>query len=163
MTLPEGARVSYVGYGTRDGLALEDSGKVLLSSATASHVLMATGQRSGDICLVANDDLVVTRAASTSASELDDSLSEGSLVTTAARDTFDRYGSVGLINALNAEGVLSCFDGIAEEALGLVAARIRHDPAIRCVLAELDDEDAEEVVQHATATLLRDAFGYEGD
>lgn len=155
MTTPrEGQRVAFVGD-PEHGLQVDDRGKVLSSSEAASHVLWATGSRAGEVILVSNLDLVVSGHAPRTYDDLDG----GRLVTIAVRDTFDRQGHVGLLNALNEEGHLATFASIAEEAMQTVAARIRQDPSITEVLANLDPEEGAEFVAFTASVLLRDAFG----
>lgn len=154
MTTPrEGQRVAFCGD-PQAGLSVDDRGKVLSSSGEASHVLWATGSRAGEVLLVSNLDLVVAGQARSY-----DDLDGGTLVTIAVRDTFDRTGHVGLLNALNEEGHLATFASIAEEAMQTVASRIRQDPSISEVLANLDPEEGAEFVAFTASVLLRDAFG----
>lgn len=149
----EGQRVAFCGDPDA-GLQPGDRGKVLSSAGAASHVLWATGSRSGEILLVGNLDLVASQQTQTY-----DDLDSGALVTIAVRDTFEQSGSAGLLNALNEEGHLTTFAGIAEEAVQAVAKMIRQDPSISEVLAALDHEEGAEFIALATTALLRDAFG----
>jgi len=153
--IPEGARVSYCGDGG-DGLVIDDKGKVLSAAGSGSHVMWSTGKRKGEITLTANVDLVATRTVA-----YEDDLDSGGLVSVAVRDTYDSGGEVALLNALNEEGHLATFAPIAEEALQMVASRIRQDPSIREVLAQLDDDEGSGFVALAASVLLRDAFGGE--
>lgn len=153
MSIPrEGQRVAFCGDPDA-GLQPGDRGKVLSSEGSASHVLWATGSRSGEILLVGNLDLVASHQ-----TYAYDSLDSGVLVTIAVRDTFEDAGSPGLLNALNEEGHLTSFASIADEVMQAVAARIRQDPSIAEVLAVLDPEEGAEFVSLATSVLLRDAF-----
>lgn len=157
MSLPrEGQRVAYCGD-PEAGLDVGDRGKVLSCSTDSSHVLWATGARSGEITLVPNFDLV----ASQGGERTYDDLHTGSLVTIAVRDVWDGQGKVGLLNALNEEGHLATFASIAEEALQRVAATLRTDPSIIEVLGSLEPEEGDEFVTFTAAVLLRDAFGQE--
>ena len=152
----EGSQVIYTGWHGKDGVDVGDIGKILSYSDKASHVLLTTGAASGKIMFLYNDDLV--SKVSTSMMEVDDSLDEGGFSTVAVRQTYDDFGVDGLLNALSAEGQLNTFEGIAEQTLQFVASQIRNDPAVRIALSQLDDDEANEFVNHATAVLLRDAF-----
>lgn len=153
MNIPEGARVSYVGDGD-DDLAVGDKGKVLSAAGSGSHVLWSSGARAGDITLTANMDLISSRTV-----DYDDSLDTGCLVSVAVRETYDRGGEAALLNALNEEGHLATFAPFAEEALQMVASRIREDPSIREVLGQLEPDEGAEFIHLAASVLLRDAFG----
>jgi hypothetical protein len=150
----EGQRVAYVGDGDH-GLQPGDCGKVLSSAGTASHVMWATGARAGEVILLSNMDLVASSAGARTYDDLDG----GHLVTIAVRDVYDVRGEVGLLNALNEEGHLATFAPIAEEAISMVAARIRQDPSIQEVLSHLDPDEGAEFVAFAASVLLRDSFG----
>lgn len=150
----EGQRVAFCGD-PNAGLQPGDTGKVLSSAETGSHVLWSSGSRTGEVLLVENLDLV----ASTAAPRTYDDLDSGSLVTIAVRDVYDGQGHIGLLNALNEEGHLATFASIAEEALNTVAASIRQDPSFREVLSHLDPDEGSEFVSLAATVLLRDAFG----
>lgn len=152
----EGQRVAFVGD-PQDGLQVGDCGKVLSSAEEGSHVLWSSGSRTGEVFLVENLDLVTSGATPRTYDDLD----SGSLVTIAVRDVYEGMGHVGLLNALNDEGHLATFAPIAEEAMQMVAARIRQDPSIGEVLASLDSDEGQEFVTLAVSVLLRDAFGYE--
>lgn len=152
----EGAKVSYVGDGD-DDLAVGDRGKVIsVAGSSASHVLWSTGKRLGQITLCDDADLVATPKA---AALTYDGLDSGSLVTIAVRDTYDAAGEVGLLNALNDEGHLASLSQIAEEAVQIVASRLRTDPSMTEVLASLEPEEASAFVSFTASVLLRDAFG----
>lgn len=150
----EGQRVAYCGDGDH-GLQVGDRGKVLSAAGNHSHVMWTTGARSGEVTLTDNLGLVT----STHAAQTYDDLDAGSLVTIAVRDVYDNEGGVGLLNALNEEGHLATFAPIAEDAVSMVAGRIRQDPSIQEVLAHLDPDEGDEFVVFAASILLRDSFG----
>ena len=160
MSLIEGSKVSYIGDPTEE-LDIGDTGKLLVSDGHASHVRWLTGASEGEISLVPDDQLVMV--AVEPRSSYYDSLDGGRLVHVAIRNVFDRFGQVGLLNALNDEGHLSTFQPIAEEAIAMVASRIREDPSFVEVLGELDGDEGDEFVMYASFTLLKDAFGEEED
>lgn len=149
----EGKRVSYVGEPNPQGLGVADVGKVLSVTGSCSHVLWETGRLAGRVTFEENNDLVTS--ASTTAR--DDSL-DGPLVTIAVRETYDTAGDTGLLNALAEAGHLASMTGYAEEALSLVASRVREDPAFQPVLAELEPDEGAALVNLTSAVLLRDAF-----
>lgn len=150
----DGARVSYVGDGG-DELAIGDTGKVLSAGPTGSHVMWSTGARAGDVTLTLNNDLVVSRRATSH----DDSLDSGGLVATAVRQVYDRQGARGLLSSLDSEGHLSAMADMATTAIQSLATSIRRDPSMREVLASLDEEEGAEFVHLAAQALLREAFG----
>lgn len=148
----EGSRAIYVGPPSPDGLSTGDAGVVLaLASHTAAH--LQVGSR---IFLVETEDLT-PQSHMASRDPLDDSLEVG-LSTFAVRQVYDAEGSTGVINAMAQLGHLTDFGEIAEEALAMVAARIRQDPSFRAVLASLDEDEGEGVLRLAAACLVRDAF-----
>lgn len=149
----EGARVSYVGLPVQDGLAVADVGKVLSTTGSSSHVMWETGRKAGQVTFEEHEDLVAQ-----SSVRNDTEMFEGSLVTVAVRDTYDTAGDVGLLNALSEAGHLASMSGYAEEALALVASRVREDPAFAPVLAQLEPEEGAALVSLTSAVLLRDAF-----
>ena len=152
----EGSQVSYVGPLER-GLEIGDRGKILSDDGMAAHVLWMSGSLRGQVTLTDHMDIVV---AAEHTPEVDDSL-EGPLVTTAVRETYAYGGVDGLLDALEDEGHLAVFQPIVEEAIQMVAARLRQDVAFREVMDQLDGADGEEFLEHATFALLRDAFGGE--
>lgn len=156
--MQEGQRVQWSGhYGSMTDPSVGDQGKILAIAGRGAHVLWSTGVRAGATDLVALEDLAPTTASAQGL--LDDSLDYGTLTSFAVRETFDESGEAGVINQMASLGHLSAFEGIAHEALTLIASRIRHDPSIREVIASLDEEEGERVVRLASACLIRDAFG----
>ena len=164
MTVRDSQRVSYVGP-ERSGLALGDRGIVLSASGDAAHVQWVTGARTDQVDFVPADDLVAMGRppkdppGHTTAAAFADSLTYGTMVTVAVRETFDESGEVGLLNALASEGHLANLSSVAEEALALVASRVREDDAMRQVLGQLDAEEGEALINLTAAVVLRDAFG----
>lgn len=153
----DGDAISYIGEGELFGA----QGQLLLTAGRGGHVKWATGPRVGQVDLVDRDDLVSSGRARTAVvrDELDDSLEVGSITTTGIRHVQDEEGTVGVLNFMASSGHLSGFAGIAEEALGVVAHLVRQDPGMREVVAQLDDDEGEALVQLAATALLRDAFG----
>lgn len=153
--LYEGAKVAWIGP-EEDGLAIGDVGTVLEQGATGSHVRWDQGLRQGQIVLVRNDDLVIST--SHNASLLDDSL-DTPLLRFSARQVFDARGEVGVVKAMETEGHLASWTSYAEEAFSMVSKRISEDPAMREVLAVLDEYEGQEVVRRATLRVLRTNWG----
>lgn len=153
--LPEGAFVAYVG--DSDEIAVGDRGRVVSTGAGACHVSWKTGAREGEITFHPFNELVLEARARTT----DDSLDSGGLVTFAVRDTLDENGTEGLLNAMNAEGHLGNFGNVAEEAIALIANRVRQDPSFIEICAQLDNDEYDALIALATSTIIRDAFGGE--
>lgn len=154
MMLRDGMKVAYVGH-PADGLDIGDEGVVMQAGSTGSHVKWRTGGRRDQIELVANDELVAHNDAAESL--VSDSL-EGGLGLD-VQSAYERKGVVGVLNKLAEEGHCAAFETYAEEAMRLMATRIRQDPSFVEVLASLEPEDGEALVDHAMRTLVRDAFG----
>lgn len=155
----EGAKVVYTGV-QADGLSVGDEGRVVLSDGGVCHVLWSTGAKEHQISALYEDSLVLE--GSHSGDGLDDSLDLGSLVTFSARHSYDAGGSIQVVSEMAEQGHLTSFGDIAEEALSLIAARVRQDPSVRVATASLEEDEVEEVVRLASACLIRDAFG-DGD
>lgn len=154
----EGAKVAYTGP-QEGGLVVGDRGKVVVTDGNVCHVLWSTGSKEHQITALYESSLVAVSGGNTHG--LDDSLEVGGLVTFSARTTFDNGGSAAVVAEMAEMGHLASFGDIAEEALALVAARVRQDPSVRVATSVLEDEEAESVIRHASACLIRDAFGAE--
>jgi hypothetical protein len=151
--MKEGARVAYIGEPPEKGFAVGDEGRIIAMAGSGAHVQWASGEHSGEISITRLDDLTPIKRQARSFADTD-----GLLVTVAVRDEYINGGASGLLNALNDEGHMANWSQYAEDALQLVATRIRQDPSMAEVVAQLDDEEAEEVIATATLVLLRDAF-----
>jgi hypothetical protein len=154
----EGSKVSYTGMDA-DGVSLGDQGRVLLTDGSRAEVLWHTGARINQVTVAAEFDLVVT--GSRASDGLEDSLEVGGLVTFSARHAYDEGGEVAILNQMADAGHLAAFADIAEEALSMVASRLRQDASFRAVTAQLEEEEAEGVLRLASACLIRDAFSEE--
>lgn len=155
MSLPprEGGRVTYVGSEyDGDRLTIGDQGKVLSNGGSASHVIWASGERQGAITLTNNGDLLPME-------QENPYQAQGHLVSLSVRQVYDRRGETGLYRVLAEEGHLSALAPAAEEALGIVTARLREDPAVQEVLASLDDDEGDAFVSYAALALMRETFG----
>jgi hypothetical protein len=156
--LREGSKVSYIGDG-HDGRQLGDHGRLLVRSGRQGHVKWA----SGEITPHDLEDLAPAPGAHqqrvAAVDPLADSLEVGLPQVVSVRATYEIEGAAGVLNALATTGSLGGFSEIANEVMSLVATRVRSDPGIAPVLAQLDDDEAAELVTTATHALLRDAFG----
>ena len=159
--VPEGARVAYAGPLTREQIAIGDEGRVLVTSASTCHVIMRTGARVGEVMMIAPEDLTVLAAPRHA---VDDSLSDGTLdtgpfLTTAVRRTYDRHGEKGLLTALASRGELPDFEPVAEDAVQRILASIRTHPTIIRVVAELDEEEGEGLIQSLAMSAINEVLG----
>jgi len=115
-------------------------------SGHAAHVQWRTGALTGQVTLHDTDDntlQLLTRQGSVE-DALDDSLDVAGLGTFTARQIYDENGPSGLLNAMADSGRLAVFQDIAEDALALVAERIRTSSTFTALAAHLDDDEAEE-------------------
>jgi len=161
--LREGQQVTYIGE-PRDGLVRGDAGKVLtMASDDSGHVMWSTGAQTGNVTLEFDYDLEGprTRQARAHIDLLADSLEVGTIVSTSLREAYDSAGAEGLLSAMAEEGHLASMHDIAEEAMELIAGRIRQDPSFRAVVAELDPEESEHLIRLAAVGLIHEAFGTE--
>jgi len=129
-------------------------------SGHAAHVQWRTGALTGQVTLHDTDDntlQLLTRQGSVE-DALDDSLDVAGLGTFTARQIYDENGPSGLLNAMADSGRLAVFQDIAEDALALVAERIRTSSTFTALAAHLDDDEADQMVHLASAALIRDAF-----
>jgi hypothetical protein len=156
--LYDGCRVEHTG--TPDGpLRQGDQGSILVMSGHCAHVQWKTGALAGQVTLVDTGDLEpLGRRQGAVEEALDDSLEVSGLGTFTARQIYDEGGSHALLNAMADSGKLSAFQEIAEEALALVAERIRTSASFTALASHLEEDEADEMVRLASAALIRDAF-----
>lgn len=156
--ITDGSRVRYIG--PEDGpLRHHDQGSVLATSGNAAHIQWRTGALAGQVLLhdiYALEPLTARQGAVEEA--LDDSLDVAGLGTFTARQIYDENGPSGLLNAMADAGKLAIFQDIAEDALTLVAERIRTSPSFTALAAHLDDDEADQMIRLASVALIRDAF-----
>lgn len=152
----ESSVVAYTGHET-DGLVVGDRGRVVLSNDNVIHVLWTTGSKARQITPHYESSLVVITGSH--GDGLDDSLDVGGLVTFSARNSYEAGGAMQVVSELSDQGHFASLSDVADEAIALVSARIRQDPSFRVIAAELDEEEAEEVIRYASACVIRDAFG----
>jgi hypothetical protein len=156
--ITDGSRIEYTGLRT-ETLEPGDQGSVLVASGHSAHVQWRTGSLAGQVTLEEIDDLhpLGSRQGAVEA-DLDDSLEVSGIGTVTARQIYDEGGSSALLNAMADSGKLSSFQDIAEEALTLVASRLRSSDSFTAVSSHLDDDEREELLRTASAALIRDAF-----
>lgn len=160
MQFREGERVAYVGPEV-DGRRVGDEGQVVSTAGDSQHVVWSTGQRQGGFDLVPDHELTpsgTTREASRR-SGLEDSLEYGPLLSFNANKVYEESGGIGLITALADDGHLATLAGLAEDLLSNLAEQVRGDASVQAALANLDDQDADELVMFTANVLMRDAFG----
>lgn len=166
----EGMRVAYAG----DSDPFQDVGalgKVLSLSGGCAHVLWESGPKANSIDLIDLNDLVehgrASRMAAAAAQTFSDNafadtLDMPAIPTLQVRATYDEEGEEGLLTALSEAGRLAVLAEYAEEAISLVAARIRQDPEFSGVLAQLDPDEANGVVSRVASLVLQERMGEEG-
>jgi len=156
--ITDGARVRYTGP-ENGPLRHDDQGSVLATSGHGAHVQWRTGAIAGQVTLHHTDDLEPLSARQGAVEDaLDDSLDVAGLGTVSARQIYDEGGSSALLNAMADAGKLAIFQDIAEDALALVAQRLRTSESFTALAAHLDDDEAEHLIHVASAALIRDAF-----
>lgn len=153
----DGAMVTYGGQPTEE-LTPGDRGKVMASTQTYAHVLWTTGSSKGQVSIHLADDLHTAARGDEVSAALDDSLDVGELRTTAARAVFEDSGAPGVLARLSEDGYLSGFADAADEALAVVTAHLRADPALVGALAGLDESDADLVLRSAAAVVLQETL-----
>lgn len=156
--ISDGSRIEYIGLKT-EHLNPGDQGSVLAVSGRAAHVQWRTGSRAGEVTLEDSDDLhpLGSRQMAVEAA-LDDSLEVAGIGTVTARQIYDEGGSRALLNAMADSGRLASFQDIAEEALALVASRIRSSESFAALSSHLEEDERDDLVRTASAALIRDAF-----
>lgn len=151
MNVEDGAWVTYVGPSTASGPSFGDEGQALAVTAAYAHVQWRTGSKLGQIDMVATEDYapgsgVVPERHPDELNALD----------------FVEPG-LDALGRLEAIGALAPLSAVAEEAVQLVHARVRQSPGIAQVLAGMDPEDGDAVVEKASSYLLHQAMGDAGD
>jgi hypothetical protein len=143
--------------GQRVASAQGEHGRVLAADSHYAHVQWDNGT----VSMRERDELTVLASRDEVSASLDDSLSVGGLEVTSARSVYDDSGPAGLLNHLAESGHLASFTDIAEDALLLIASRVRTDPILFNATAGLEEEEREDLVRLASVVLIRDAFGTE--
>jgi 2-hydroxy-3-keto-5-methylthiopentenyl-1-phosphate phosphatase len=68
----------------------------------------------------------------------------------------ERSGPEGVFAQMAEEGHINLLADMAEEAIDLVASKLRRDPSFREVLGMMEDEDGDVFVRYAATHLLRE-------
>ncbi len=158
--IQNGDRVAFCGDPAPGGPSIGDQGRVVQAGHTGSGVRWVTGALSGQISeLVAHADLVVNGSLDGHSFAQHFSTGHPSEDALQAQATFARSGARATLRQLHEAGLLSNFTSIAEDVASMVARRIQQDPELAPILAQLDPDDASELVAVASGQLLRDAFG----
>lgn len=158
--ITEGSKVTYAGEDPFQDVG--SIGKVVSAAGTYSHVMWESGPKGGMIEVVDNDDLLpyrdkpVTARRTTVADGFDSTLDMPGMPVLAVRSTYDEDGEEGLVTALNEAGRLAVLAEYAEEALSHIATRVRQDPAIAEVLAQLEPDEADSLVGRVSSLVLMD-------
>lgn len=166
----EGMAVAYAGDDPFQDVG--SLGKVVALSGSAAHVMWQSGPRINTVELVDLNDLVAHRGAKEAQqarmqaqaftdTAFADTLDMPAIPMLQVRATYDEDGEEGLLSALSEAGRLAVLAEYAEEAVGLVATRIRNDPEFASVLAQLDPDEAASVVSRVASVVLRDRISEE--
>jgi hypothetical protein len=155
----DGQPVAY--SGATGPLQPGDEGHVLAVESTYAHVLWRTGTLAGQATMhpLDKDELTPLATRGHIEASLDDSLEVGSLIVTSARDAYDQGGPEGVLDQMAYTGQLSALMDVAEEGYALVASRVRTSAHLRTIAAQLDEAEAEALVQVTSAALLRELLG----
>jgi hypothetical protein len=152
----EGSEVVYVGE-DEDMAPIGGRARVMANAGSGSHVQWLDGPSKGKIHLVAHTDIVTPSAFRSVASELDDSLADGTLSTVSAREVYAATGADGLLATLRREGHLSFCANLAVAARESVISSLREDPVLGRVLDDMTMEAAQGVLRQLANMVLRDA------
>jgi hypothetical protein len=138
-----------------------DQGEVLSSDYHYAHVLWRTGAMAGQVRL--HDQAELDMAPSMASprghieASLDDSLEVGgTFQLTSARQAYDEDGPAGVLEVMASGGQLDMLSEVTDEVYALVTSRVRTNPYVRSITAQLDEDEAEAVVLATSASLIRD-------
>lgn len=157
--LQDGCRVEYTGHGNGP-LIPGDQGSVLVVSGHCAHVQWKTGPLADQVSLVDTVDLVLLSSRQSDIEEsLSDSLEVSGLGSVTARRIFDDGGSQALLSAMVEAGSLASFQDVAEDALALIAGRLRNSSSFMGITSHLDEDEIDTMVNLASTALIKDALG----
>ena len=156
----EGQKVAYAGDSDPFN-EVGSLGRVVALSGTCAHVQWTSGPKTGQIDLVEQFELVPDRkVVSAQASSFDQALDMvGTTETIQVRATYDEQGEEALVNALSEGGHLATLSPYVEDVVGLLATKVRQDPILGGVLAELEADEVDSLVHRVAAVLLNDRLG----
>jgi hypothetical protein len=165
----EGQTVTSIGDGS-DGIPLGSHGRILsLAYGDAGHIQWNSGALTGSVTFVPSLDESVApssrrvQAAYAARDGLEDSLEVGPISQTGARHLMAISGPSSVLQQLASMGALAETGELGEEALAFVESRLRHSANLTVHLAELDEEDQNEVYRLASRSLVSDALGWRDD
>lgn len=164
----EGQLVTSIGDGS-DGVPLGTRGRILMLASGAGHVRWSDGPRAGEVTFLPQlEDAIApapanAREAAADGDLLIDSLEFGPVHHTGARHALATGGYGACFQALASSGAFADMGSVAEEALAYVEGRLRRSASLHQYLAELDEEDQQEIYRLASQSLLTEAFGGYGD
>lgn len=161
--ITEGKKVAYAGDDPFQDIG--SVGRVVAMAGSGVHVMWETGPKTATLELIDINDLVERGSVGVTAS--------GTPASTSAqydlslemmgpglqvRAALDEAGTDGLITVLAESGHLAVLADYAEEAVGLMAARIRQDPGFIDVLAQLDPEEQNTLVAKVSTQMLAECI-----
>jgi hypothetical protein len=165
----EGQLVTSIGDGS-DGTPLGSHGRVLvLANAAAGHVQWTSGPRAGEVSFIASlEDTVAplpvgARQAALGSDLLEDSLEYGSIHRTGAQHALATGGYAACFQALASSGAFTDMGSVAEEALAYVEGHLRRSASLHQYLADLDEDDQQEIYRMASRRLITEVLGGYGD
>jgi hypothetical protein len=161
----ESQTVTSIGDG-RDGVPIGSVGRILvLSSGNAGHVQWLDGPRRGEVTLIS--PLADSVAPSSSRmvalhhepDGFEDSLVVGPITTTGTRHLLATGGASSVLTHLASMGAFADVADVGEQALAFVEAHLRRSGALHAHLAELDEEDQNDLYRLASRTVLSETLG----
>lgn len=171
----EGSKVAYAGD-TDPFQEVGSLGKVIALSGDAAHVQWLSGPKSGSIELIQQYELVPDRSqqqgqqgqqdqqralVGSLMNSFDNALDMPASETISVRATYDDLGEEGLVNALSEAGHLAMLSEYVDDAVGYLAARVRQDPGLGDILAQLEADEADGLVGRVASLLLSDRLNEE--
>lgn len=135
----DGVYASWVGW-TEDNLSVGDRCRVLVDEGAHSHVRWVTGKRTGNIEIVASDNLVHDAArARFDDDEFGLDVAPPRRVAVACAQIIERGGHEALLAALEQQGLLDEATSIVSEAVESAISSLRSDPAWSEVSSEIGE------------------------
>src|ERR1043165_6456948 len=160
----EGQSVTSIGDGS-NGIPLGSHGRILLlAHGDAGHVQWESGTLAGSVTFLPSLDESVTASskrvqAAYERDGLEDSLEVGPISRTGARHLMATHGPASVLQQLASMGAFADTDELGEEALAYVEGRLRRSASLAMHLAELDEEDQNEVYRLGRRSLGGGAGG----
>lgn len=166
--IAEGSKVAYAGDDPSQDVGA--IGRVLsVAGSDSVYVRWEGGPKRAQVEPVWVSDLVESQRIGTSALVTTSSVAESfdmGLEFAGApglqvRAVYDEQGEDGLVTALNEGGRLAPMAEHCEEAMNLLASRIRTDPMMMEVLAHLEGDEAQSLIVRVAGLLLSDQLSEE--